>query len=146
MTTDEAPPAWLVRAVAVKPQHADLRVAGARIQDGTWGDPELPSVVLVHGGAAHSGWWDHIADGGRVVALDLSGHGDSEHRLKYDMRLWAEEVAAVTAAEGLRRPVIIGHSMGGWAAVTSCVDNPHPMLDQPLVFVAALRTLLTLWR
>ena len=58
--------------------------------------------MLVHGGAAHSGWWDHVAPlltWHRVVALDLTGHGDSDRREVYDMRLWAREVVAVAAAE-----------------------------------------------
>jgi pimeloyl-ACP methyl ester carboxylesterase len=76
----------------------------------------------VHGGSAHAGWWDHIAPqlpGHRVVALDLSGHGDSDHREVYDMRLWAREVVEVAAAERLGRPVVVGHSRGGWVAVTA---------------------------
>ena len=42
-----------------------------------------PAVVLLHGGSAHARWWDHFAaaigDAYHVVALDLRGHGDSEH-------------------------------------------------------------------
>jgi pimeloyl-ACP methyl ester carboxylesterase len=100
--------------------------------------------VLVHGGAAHSGWWDHVAPlltGHRVLALDLTGHGDSDRREDYDPLLWAREVVAVAAAEGLDRPVVVGHSMGGWVAVTVGVEHPEhvsavvvvdsPLLDQP---------------
>jgi pimeloyl-ACP methyl ester carboxylesterase len=97
-------------------------------------------VVLVHGGAAHSGWWDHVAPqltGHRVVALDLSGHGDSGRRDTYDGHLWAREVLAVAAAEDLDRPRVIGHSMGGWVAVTVGVDAPRAVsgvavIDSPL--------------
>ena len=51
--------------------------------------------MLVHGGAAHSRWWDHIApmltEGWRVVAVDLSGHGDSDRRDHYSLDTWARE-------------------------------------------------------
>jgi pimeloyl-ACP methyl ester carboxylesterase len=78
--------------------------------------------VLVHGGAAHARWWDHIApmlaDGHRVAALDLSGHGDSDRRDHYSLDVWAEELLAVAAAAGIEGPpVVIGHSMGGFVTL-----------------------------
>ncbi|WP_369131423.1 alpha/beta fold hydrolase [Modestobacter roseus] len=153
-------PTWFSQALADVPEHLDVVVAGARVHARAWGPPGAPGVVLVHGGAAHSGWWDHIAPqlaapqlaasqlaapqlaaprltGHRVVALDLSGHGDSEHRTDYDPLLWAREVVAVGAAAGLDRPVVIGHSMGGWVAVTAAVEHPADVggvvvIDSPL--------------
>src|ERR1019366_6011017 len=63
-------------------------------------------------------WWDHIgpllANGWRVVALDLSGHGDSGRRDSYTLDTWAREVLAVAADAGITTaPTVIGHSMGG---------------------------------
>ncbi len=96
--------------------------------------------MLVHGGAAHSGWWDHIAPqlhSHRVVALDLTGHGDSGRRDAYDMKLWAREVVAVAEAEELDRPVVLGHSLGGWVALTVGVESPEAVaavavIDSPI--------------
>jgi pimeloyl-ACP methyl ester carboxylesterase len=137
-------PAWFERALAAAPQHRDVDVEGARVHYRAWGKPGHPGLVLIHGGAAHSGWWDHVAPqltSHRVVALDLSGHGDSGRRDVYDMHLWAREVAAVAAAERLDRPVVVGHSMGGWVAVTTGVEHgdavsavayiDSPLNDQP---------------
>ena len=137
-------PDWFTRALATGPEHRDLDVDGARIHYRAWGEPGRPGLVLVHGGAAHSGWWDHVAPlltGHRVVALDLTGHGASDRRTAYDPLLWAREVVAVAAAEDLHRPVVIGHSMGGWVAVTVGVEHPadvsgvvvidSPLNDQP---------------
>jgi pimeloyl-ACP methyl ester carboxylesterase len=139
-----AVPAWFDRALAAAPQHGDVEVEGARIHYRAWGEPGRPGLVLIHGGAAHSGWWDHVAPqltSHRVVALDLSGHGDSGRREIYDMHLWAREIVAVALAEGLDRPVVVGHSMGGWAAVTTGVEHgdavsavayiDSPLNDQP---------------
>jgi pimeloyl-ACP methyl ester carboxylesterase len=99
-------------------------------------------VVLVHGGAAHSGWWDHIAPflsrTHRVIAPDLSGHGDSGTRSSYDLQTWANEVMQVSTAAGASgRPTIVGHSMGGWIAATaamSCGEQINSMIviDSPL--------------
>jgi pimeloyl-ACP methyl ester carboxylesterase len=133
-------PHWFLRAIAVEPEHRDVAVAGARVHYRAWGPPGAPGVVLVHGGAAHSGWWDHVAPllgGHRVVALDLTGHGDSDRRAGYDPLLWAREVVAVAAAEGLHRPVVVGHSMGGWVAVTVGVEHAAEVssvvvIDSPL--------------
>jgi pimeloyl-ACP methyl ester carboxylesterase len=141
---DPGAPGWFRRALAQEPEHRDVEVEGARIHYRAWGDPDAPGLVLVHGGAAHSGWWDHVAPllaSHRVVAPDLSGHGDSDRREVYDMHLWAREIVAVAAAERLDRPVVVGHSMGGWAAVTTGVEHgpavsavayiDSPLNDQP---------------
>jgi len=87
-----------------------------------WGGTGGRGIVLVHGGGAHSRWWDHIgpllAAGHRVAAMDLSGHGDSGWREAYSLDRWAQEAVAVAAAAGITAPpVIIGHSMGGFVAL-----------------------------
>jgi pimeloyl-ACP methyl ester carboxylesterase len=142
--TEATAPGWFLRALAATPGHHDLDVEGARIHYRAWGDRDRPGLVLVHGGAAHSGWWDHVAPlltSHRVVAPDLSGHGDSGRREVYDMRQWAREIVRITEAEGLDRPVVVGHSMGGWVAVTTGVEHgdavsavayiDSPLNDQP---------------
>ena len=144
MTEQPDAPAWFTRALAAAPEHRDVEVDGTRVHYRAWGRPGAPGLVLVHGGAAHSGWWDHIApllSSHRVVALDLSGHGDSGHRELYDMRQWAREIVTVSEAEALHRPVVVGHSMGGWVAVTVGVEHgdavsavayiDSPLNDQP---------------
>jgi pimeloyl-ACP methyl ester carboxylesterase len=124
------PPGWFTEALAVPAADASVEVAGARISYRTWGRPGLPGVVLVHGTAAHAQWWDHIApflagspsrDGGlRVVAVSMSGHGDSDWRDRYDLSQWGDEIMAVaSAAEIGGPPVIIGHSLGGMVAITT---------------------------
>ncbi len=87
-----AKPSWFTTACGQKPDHLDAEVDGCRIHLRVWGDPEQPPVVFVHGGAAHSGWWHHIAPffshTHRVIAPDLSGHGDSDTRAGYDLETW----------------------------------------------------------
>ncbi|WP_223622408.1 alpha/beta fold hydrolase [Microbacterium sp. EST19A] len=116
-------PAWFTEALAVTTAVGTVEVAGARIAYRTWGtigdDPH--DVLLVHGGAAHSRWWDFIAPqlaaGRRVVAVDLSGHGDSGRRPAYSVEQWIDELDAVIDAAQLRpRPVVAGHSLGGMIA------------------------------
>jgi pimeloyl-ACP methyl ester carboxylesterase len=121
---DPAPPTWFTDAIADAPHVASVDVHGCRIAYLSWGDPAAPGVVLVHGGAAHARWWSHLgpllAAGGRhhVVALDLSGHGDSGWRERYSLDTWADEVLAVAEDAGMpEAPAVIGHSMGGFVAI-----------------------------
>lgn len=127
-----AAPAWFLDALAQEPEHRSTDVDGVRIAYRAWGEPGLPVVVLVHGGAAHAGWWDHVGPyltpGHRVVAIDLSGHGDSDHRPRYDLATWAAEVMAVAAVEGSDRPAVLGHSMGGFVTLTAAVDPQYSLL------------------
>jgi alpha-beta hydrolase superfamily lysophospholipase len=58
---DAEQPGWFRRALAQPPEHWDVDVEGTRIHYRAWGDSGAPGLVLVHGGAAHSGWWDHVA-------------------------------------------------------------------------------------
>ncbi|PXW36179.1 UNVERIFIED_CONTAM: pimeloyl-ACP methyl ester carboxylesterase [Williamsia faeni] len=139
-------PRWFAAALANKPEHRDVQINGSRVHLRCWGDEGRPGVVLVHGGSAHSGWWDHIApllaSSHRVVAIDLSGHGDSEIREQYPMDQWTSEVIEVAKAGGISgKPYVVGHSMGGW--VTAILGATHndaaaglviidsPLFDEP---------------
>lgn len=89
-----------------------------------WGESGAPAIVLVHGGAAHAHWWSFLAPqlarGHRVIAIDLSGHGDSGRRKAYPRETWAKEVMAVAADAGVERPpVLVGHSMGGFVCIAA---------------------------
>lgn len=137
-----AAPEWFTAAVNQRPDLLRVEVDGCRIHVRAWGDRADPPLVLVHGGGAHSGWWDHIAPflatGHRVLAPDLSGHGDSGTRTTYGLRQWADEVlSAVWAVGSSQRPTIFGHSLGGWVAATAATHrgediNSIAVIDSPL--------------
>ena len=96
----------------------EIEVDGARIHYLEWGAPSRPGLVLVHGGAAHAHWWSFLAPmfaaDWHVVALDLSGHGDSDHRESYSHDLWAKEIMTlIDVSEFPGPPVVVGHSLGG---------------------------------
>jgi pimeloyl-ACP methyl ester carboxylesterase len=117
-------PDWFRRALAVPFTDNEVHVDGAPIHYLAWGTAGRPGLVFVHGGGAHAHWWTHVAatfaPGFRVVAIDLSGHGDSSHRDAYDIEQWAGEVMAVAADGGIvGKPVVIGHSMGGFVTIAT---------------------------
>jgi pimeloyl-ACP methyl ester carboxylesterase len=124
VTSEFDVPQWFSRALAIEPDIGAIEVAGTTIRFRAWGDRGQPGVVLVHGGAAHSRWWDHVAPllaaGRRVAAIDLSGHGDSGRRTVYSLDIWADELIAVAEAAGIAGPpVLVGHSMGGFVTLTA---------------------------
>lgn len=101
---------------------SDVRAPdGTRLAVYEWGKPEGPEVLLVHGFAqCHLCFEPQIgslAEHCRVVAFDFRGHGDSEQPADLaayqGQRVWADDLATVMAAKGLKRPVLVGWSMGG---------------------------------
>ncbi len=88
-----------------------------------------PTLVLVHGGGAHAGWWEPVLGAlsarQRVVAIDLSGHGDSGHRPGgYPSRIWVTEVAALLHEVVDGPAAVVGHSLGGRIGTTTAVLCP----------------------
>jgi pimeloyl-ACP methyl ester carboxylesterase len=124
-TTDAgvtAPPDWFIAALGTPVEQRTVTVDGVPIAYRGWGKPGPDGIVLVHGGGAHSRWWDHIAPllagERRVAAIDLSGHGDSGRRQSYDLDDWAREVLAVAEDAGISAPpTVVGHSMGGFVTL-----------------------------
>jgi pimeloyl-ACP methyl ester carboxylesterase len=97
-------------------------------------------VILIHGGLASGDQWAplvaRLADSFRVITPDSRGHGRSSNPgggLSY-ARI-ADDVAALAAALGLRRPLVAGWSDGGQVALELGVR--HPDLAGGLVTGAA---------
>ncbi len=117
-------PDWFVRALAHRPEDLQVEVEGCAIHYLRWGESDKPGIVLVHGGAAHAHWWSFIAPllatQYHVVALDLSGHGDSGRRAEYQREVWSDEVMAVARHAGIvGAPLLVGHSMGGIVCISA---------------------------
>lgn len=115
-------PEWYERAIAAKRKDAEVEVEGCPIHYATWGDIGKPGVVLIHGSNAHLEWWRFVApflaDQFHVAAIDLSGNGDSGWREHYTGETFAKEVMAVARHANLGpKPMIIGHSFGGFVAL-----------------------------
>jgi pimeloyl-ACP methyl ester carboxylesterase len=115
-------PTWFAAALADLPRQSTVEVDETPINVLEWGTGGDPGLVLVHGGAAHARWWSHLAPKFshqyHVVALDLSGHGDSGRRERYSHAAWATEILTVCEAAGFDRPpVVVGHSLGGLVAI-----------------------------
>jgi pimeloyl-ACP methyl ester carboxylesterase len=77
-----------------------------------------PALVFVHGWSCDKSYWSgqvkSFSYRFRVVTLDLAGHGQSgTNRKEYTIKSYGSDVAAVVNKLGLKKVVLIGHSMGG---------------------------------
>ena len=99
-----------------------------------------PAMVLLHGHADLAWSMDSVArafeDRYRVVALDLRGHGHSEHPGAYSVLHFVADLRATLAHLDLRRPVLVGHSLGGHVA--SQFTGLHPDGARALVLVEGM--------
>lgn len=123
-TSGDKTPDWFVRALEAPCRDRTLVVDGCSVHSLAWGDPAKPGLLLIHGGAAHAHWWGFLAPllthHYFVVAVDLSGHGDSGHRDQYSMEIWAQElIAIIDDCDFVSPPVLIGHSMGGLVSIAT---------------------------
>ncbi|MFJ2702099.1 alpha/beta fold hydrolase [Streptomyces sp. NPDC087428] len=112
---------------------------GVRLVCRDRGGPGQP-VILLHGLAGHAGEWDALArslsPGYRVVAVDQRGHGAAERRPRDVSRAaYVSDVVAVADQLGLRRPVLIGQSLGAHTAMLTAAA--HPAYVRALVLVEA---------
>lgn len=90
-----------------------------------WGNPAGPPIVLIHGFSFGSVSWKNqigeIARNARIIAIDLRGHGLSgkpwDAASYSGSKVWADDLAAVLAAKGIKRPTIVGWSFGGNVAI-----------------------------
>jgi esterase len=116
-----------------------IAVNGLRLHCREWGQPSGRPVVLLHGGSAHAHWWDlfadSIADRYHLYALDLRGHGDSQHASPpaYQIDDHVRDLYRFTELLGLPSATLVGHSLG--AMIATAYAGTAPRLVQGLVVV-----------
>jgi proline iminopeptidase len=94
---------------------------------------ERPTVILVHGGPGsydHSyfkPYFAHLAAEAQVVYLDLRDHGRSARHdpADWSFELCADDLRAFCDAVGILRPIVLGHSMGGFVAMLYGARHPR---------------------
>lgn len=88
-----------------------------------WGEPGGLPVIGLHGWLDNAATFDLIAphlQGVHLVALDLPGHGLSDHLPAGGYSLWQQAATVLQVADdlGWERFALLGHSMGG---IISCI-------------------------
>jgi pimeloyl-ACP methyl ester carboxylesterase len=77
-----------------------------------------PAIVFIHGWNCNKSYWKNqmtaFSPKYTVVAIDLAGYGQSgTNRVNYTMGAFGDDVAAVVNKLGLKKVVLVGHSMSG---------------------------------
>ncbi len=116
---------------------------GLRIQYATAGESG-PAVLLVHGLGGSLRVWEAAAEllspVCRLVMPDLRGHGGSGKPAgPYSVKLFADDLAALTKALGIERCVAVGSSLAGAVVLQLAADRPG--LVQGLVTVGGFAVL-----
>jgi pimeloyl-ACP methyl ester carboxylesterase len=100
-------------------------------------------VVLLHGlfGSAQNfgAIQKALAERRRVVALDLRNHGASPHAAGMAYPALADDVSETLASHGLGAAAVIGHSMGGKAAMALALRHPAQVARLVVADIAPVR-------
>jgi non-heme chloroperoxidase len=107
---------------------------GLVLRGDAFGSADAPPVLLLHGGGQTRHSWSGTAralarEGWHALSLDLRGHGESDWSPQgaYDLEDFVQDL--VLAARGLpRRPVVVGASLGGMAALCAEGESQAPLL------------------
>lgn len=130
-----------------EPRFTDVRLpTGVRLRVAEAGPADAPAVVLLHGYT--DSWFSYsrvlplLAARHHVFALDQRGHGDSDRPASgYALRDFSADVVAFMDARGIRRAVVVGHSLG--SVVAQHVVRAAPERVSRLVLVGSTTTLRT---
>src|SRR2546430_7688590 len=104
------------------------------------GDPKLayydsaggvagePVIVLLHQSLARSEDWENIfprlATRYRTIAYDARGHGRSGRAPEYTLRAFADDALRVLREIVKEPALLVGHSLGGLAALVAAGHAP----------------------
>ena len=119
-----------------------LQLPGLRLAARSFGRDDGPRVLALHGWLDHADSFTPLAErlaSRHVVALDLPGHGRSEHHPPGYGYLFVDQAARVVQAMdalGWARCTLLGHSLGG--ALAAVVAGTIPQRVERLVLLDAL--------
>jgi lipase len=110
---------------------------GERIAVFEWGRKfrgTKATLVLIHATGFHARCWDQVISllGNRhIIAVDQRGHGRSSGSDYGSWKDFGKDISAVIAQLQLDDSVAVGHSMGGYVAVSAAAAVAH---SQPSLF------------
>lgn len=101
------------------PSEGWIKNDGLALRFVEWGEPQAPAIVMLHGLRSYAYTWEPVArpllPAWRVIALDQRGRGHSawDPARNYYVGAYVRDLGALVDSLGLRRFVLVGHSMGG---------------------------------
>ena len=92
--------------------------------------------VIMHGLFGTSDNWQTLgrrfSETHKVYLVDMRNHGRTDHSHEFDYQLMADDIKEFVTTENLQNPIIMGHSMGGKAAMNFALQNPD-LLERLIV-------------
>ena len=102
------------------------------------GDP----VVVLHGLYGSSDNWYSFArmlgTDYSVYLIDLRNHGNSPHHPEHNYHVMCEDLKEFLQSHGISKPVILGHSMGGKAALAFGIKYPDMVSKMIVIDISPL--------
>ncbi|HUL36800.1 MAG TPA: alpha/beta hydrolase [Thermodesulfobacteriota bacterium] len=111
-----------------EPRMVKAKGDGIKIQLAIWGG-KGKQILCVHGITANSRFWDCLASAlspqHRVIAMDLRGRGLSDKPPKgYSIHRHCKDILALMDDQGIKRPVLMGHSLGAFISLVFAARYP----------------------
>lgn len=125
-----------------KVQELSIGVANRTIKGWKTGGEGKPLVIALHGWLDNAASFQPLAEfvsDFQLVAIDLPGHGLSDHRSSdahYHLMDWVQDVHQVVEALTQKPVIIMGHSMGG--IIASLYASCFPEKVSALVSIEAI--------
>ena len=133
---------WILRVAVVGCYCCRWDVDGLQLGGLAWGHEGGTPVLALHGWMDHAASFQELAPrlaGCHVVALDLSGQGESDHRSPHaSYNIWDDlpQIAGVLDQLGWKDCVLLGHSRG--ANIASLFAAAQPERTRALVALDCL--------
>jgi 3-oxoadipate enol-lactonase len=104
---------------------------------------EGQAVILLHGFCGSSAYWDALLpllpQGRRYIVPDLRGHGRSAAPAgPYTMVAMAEDIAVLMEQLAAEKPIVLGHSLGGYVTLALAESRPELLSGFGLIHSTAL--------
>jgi pimeloyl-ACP methyl ester carboxylesterase len=124
-------PVWSWRGATERTAASEyVHLRGADIHYRVWSTGVGSPLLFVHGFRGHSHWWDWIApsfaDAFDVVAIDLSGMGESDWRASYADDCFARDILGLVDHLDRGPATVVGHSFGGGSLLRACALEAEP--------------------
>lgn len=100
-------------------EETEFEIFGRKITAKLWGNPDGYPTIAIHGWLDNASTFDRLAPllpELNIIALDLAGHGRSDHRapgVQYHQGDYVLDIMSIVETLNISSFNLIGHSMGG---------------------------------